>query len=379
MKLPSTDLNKIHTQGLYRQRIATIKNKGCAVFYGKDHIDFTSNDYLGLRQHPHIKKRLCDAAMEYGFGSGASAMISGCSPETEHLEEEFAQFIGYPKALLFQSGYHANLAVTSVLCNDAEIIFADKLIHASIIDGLRLSSLKFKRFPHQDFEALIHFKQCFQNSYCITEGVFSMEGDITNLEHLHHITKNKSIIIVDDAHGFGVFGTDGRGCINYHRLTYRQIPICIIPFGKAMAGMGAMVCAPEAMIEKLMQFSRSYIYSTALPPAIVSALRASLEILSTEQVRRDQLFENISLFNELCNKFDINVLSQDHTPIRSIVIGSNTKTLQVQKSLMNQGFWVSCIRPPTVVDNTSRLRISLSAMHTTKQVQNLVSALRKCL
>ena len=146
-----------------------------------------------------------------------------------------------------------------------------------------------------------------------------------------------------------------------------------------MAGIGAMVCASEAMIEKLMQFARSYIYSTALPPAIINALRASLEILSTEQVLRDQLFENISLFNDLCNKSDINVLSQDHTPIRSIVIGSNTKTLQVQKSLMNQGFWVSCIRPPTVVDNTSRLRISLSAMHTTKQIKNLVSALRKCL
>ena len=380
MKLVSTNIKNIRSQGLYRERIATIKNDGYALYRGKYCVDFSSNDYLGLRQHPAIKKKFSDSAMQYGFGSGSSAMVSGFSKETEHLEREFAQFVRYPRVLFFQSGYHANLAVMSVLCSRFQVVFADKWVHASIVDGLRLSSGQFKRFPHQDFEALIRLKQsCHHSSYCITEGVFSMQGDITNLNNLYHMTENKLDIIVDDAHGFGVLGVNGRGCIDYHQLTHQQVPVCIIPCGKAMAGIGAMVCATEEIIEKLLQFSRSYIYSTALPPAIASTLRTSLAILSTEDALRDQLFENIRFFNHLCHALDIKIISADLTPIRSIIIGSNAKTIKAQKSLLAKGFWVSCIRPPTVPDKTSRLRVSLSAIHTKQQIQTLVSTLSACL
>lgn len=352
--------------------------RGANVFVNnKQTIDFSHNDYLGLSQHPCVKKALSQAALDVGFGSGSSPMVSGYSEATETLEKQFARFIGYPKAMFFNSGYHANLAVTALLSQTADMLVADKYIHASMLDGCRLAGVKLKRYRHQDLAA---FKQVVSSlkapSFCLSEGVFSMDGDVTPLGLLHHQLKGTwHQLVIDDAHGFGVLGKNGRGSVSHSGLTAKEVPICIVPLGKAMGGMGAMVCADETIIEKLIQFSRSYIYSTALPPALSLALQTSLALLESADDLRTRLLDNIHSFNRRCRQIGLKLISEDDTPIRSLFIGDNHKACQIQQKLSAGGFWVSCIRPPTVPEGTARLRVSLSALHDQKTIEALFVAL----
>ncbi|WP_440615576.1 aminotransferase class I/II-fold pyridoxal phosphate-dependent enzyme [Cysteiniphilum sp. 6C5] len=377
-------LTAIKQNGRYRQRVFTqIKDK---LIHIDQHalINFSGNDYLGLSQHIEVKKKAQQAIECYGVGSTSSAIVSGSHYLIESLEHNMAAFVGYPRALLFNSGYHANLAVMSLLAmqgkgaKDAQAIVADKLVHASILDGIALSGANLKRYPHQNIDSLHSILQKHPEAkYVITEGVFSMDGDISPLRRFANVDHTK--LIVDDAHGFGVLGQSGRGAVDYAGLTFNDVPVMIVPCGKALGAMGAFVCASDEFIELLIQTARSYIYSTALAIPVVASLNASLNLIMHSDHLREKLFENISFFNQYAQKLGLNVVSDDLTPIRSIVIGDNQQTQNIQNLLKDKGFYVSCIRPPTVPQNSARLRISLSALHDTRDINALLDQLVRVL
>ncbi|WP_119343506.1 aminotransferase class I/II-fold pyridoxal phosphate-dependent enzyme [Facilibium subflavum] len=377
MKVAFNDINAYKRNNLYRHRRAFNRQGVCVCLDEASYIDFSGNDYLGLSQHPEIKKAFAESAQALGFGSTASAMVSGLSLATQNLENYFANLTGYPACLFFNSGYHANLAVFSVLGRSAGTIIADKLIHASIIDGVKLSGAKLKRFLHQDMQSLDKISQILQApGICATEGIFSMDGDITPLPLLHENCRQYGHgLIVDDAHGFGVLGENGIGSLDHHGLTAKEVLVYITPFGKACGGVGAMVCSSKKIIEQLTQFSRSYMYSTALPPAISQTLYVALELVKQSNDLRQKLFENIVFFNKQAEAYGFQLSASDSTPIRSVLIGEADKTYQIQQRLMEKGFLVSCIRPPTVPEKTCRLRISLTALHEKKHIASLFKAL----
>ncbi|WP_191092739.1 aminotransferase class I/II-fold pyridoxal phosphate-dependent enzyme [Cysteiniphilum sp. JM-1] len=374
------DLTAIKQNGRYRQRVFTqIQNKFIHI---DEHalINFSGNDYLGLSQHVEVKKQVQQAIEHYGVGSTSSAIVSGSHYLIEALEHDIAAFVGYPRALLFNSGYHANLAVMSLLAGKAkkeknvQTVVADKLVHASILDGIALSGAKLKRYPHQNTDSLrTILKKHPEAKYVITEGVFSMDGDISPLERLANVGLAK--LIVDDAHGFGVLGQSGRGAVSHAGFTFEDVPVMIVPCGKALGAMGALVCASEEFIELLIQTARSYIYSTALAIPVVAALNASLKLVMEGDCLRDKLFENIAFFNQYAQKLGLHVVSYDLTPIRSIIIGDNQQTQNIQSMLKDKGFYVSCIRPPTVPEHSARLRISLTALHDTGDITALLDQL----
>ncbi|WP_119328776.1 aminotransferase class I/II-fold pyridoxal phosphate-dependent enzyme [Cysteiniphilum halobium] len=377
-------LTTIKQNGCYRQRLFTqIQDKFIHI---DQHtlINFSSNDYLGLSQHVEVKKKAQQAIDRYGIGSTSSAIVSGSHYLIESLEHDMAAFVGYPRALLFNSGYHANLAVMSLLARkvkeakDSQTIIADKLIHASILDGIALSGAKLKRYPHQSINSLHDILQRHPEArYVVTEGVFSMDGDISPLAKL--ASAGNTQLIVDDAHGFGVIGQLGKGAVSHANLNIKDVPIMIVPCGKALGAMGAFVCGSDKLITLLMQTARSYIYSTALATPIVAALNASLHLIMKGDHLREKLFENISFFNQYAQKLGLNVVSHDLTAIRSIIIGDNQQTEKVQSILKNKGFYVSCIRPPTVPQNSARLRISLTALHDMHDIQQLLDELMRVL
>lgn len=372
-------LAEIAQQGKLRRRIFVKRtDKYISAGHKNRLLDFSSNDYLGLAQHDEVKKAAKEAIETYGVGSTSSAIVSGSFYLIEELEQEMAQFTGYPSALLFNSGYHANLAVMSLLSKESNTLMADKLVHASILDGISLGGAKLKRYPHQDLTALLSIQQKYPEAkYCITEGVFSMDGDISPLQDIVQSLNGTAHLVVDDAHGFGVLGQQGKGTVNHARLTHQEVPLMIIPCGKAMGAMGALVCGSRERIELLMQSARSYIFSTALAIPVVAALNQSLKLIQMGDGLRNQLFENISYFNHLAQKLGLNIVSSDLTPIRSVTIGENAKTEHIQEVLIQEGFLVSCIRPPTVPQNSARLRISITALHDRHDIKQLLDALVK--
>ena len=367
-------LTAIKQNGRYRQRVFTQIHDKFIHIDEHSLINFSGNDYLGLSQHIEVKKKAQQAIEHYGVGSTSSAIVSGSHYLIEALEHDMADFVGYPRALLFNSGYHANLAVMSLIGRNSQTVVADKLVHASILDGIVLSGAKLKRYPHQNIDSLHAILQKHPEAkYVITEGVFSMDGDISPLERFANTGLAK--LIVDDAHGFGVLGQLGRGAINYAGLTFEDVPVMIVPCGKALGAMGALVCASEKFIELLIQTARSYIYSTALAIPVVGALNASLKLVMKGDHLRDKLFENIAFFNQYAQRLDLHVVSYDLTPIRSIIIGDNQQTQNIQSMLKDKGFYVSCIRPPTVPEHSARLRISLTALHDAGDIKALLDQL----
>ncbi len=371
-------LTVIKHSGRYRQRVFTqIQDK----FIHIDElglINFSGNDYLGLSQHVEVKKQAQQAIEYYGVGSTSSAIVSGSHYLIEALEHDIAAFVGYPRALLFNSGYHANLAVMSLIGKNAQTVVADKLVHASILDGIALSGAKLKRYPHQNIDSLHAILQKHpEANYVITEGVFSMDGDISPLAKLANVDPIQ--LIVDDAHGFGVLGQLGKGAVNHAGLNFENVPVMIIPCGKALGAMGALVCASDQFIELLIQTARSYIYSTALAIPVVAALNASLKLVMEGNYLRDKLFENIAFFNHYAQRLGLHVVSDDLTPIRSVIIGDNQQTQNIQNMLKDKGFYVSCIRPPTVPEHSARLRISLTALHDIGDIKALLDQLVRVL
>ncbi|MBC2799068.1 aminotransferase class I/II-fold pyridoxal phosphate-dependent enzyme [Francisella tularensis] len=336
-------------------------------------IDFTTSDYLNLSSAHNLKHAIVNGFDKYGFGSKGSNIVCGYTDETQQFEHEFAKFINYPRAIFFSSGFMANLAIYSTLFSKHDSILADKYIHASIIDGIKLSQAKLRRYKHQQLSQLQDIYD--GKSFITTEGVFSTSGSITQLDKLAKITPEK--LIVDEAHSFGVLGKNGRGAINSFRISYKNCPICVFPLGKAFGGVGAVVCTTEAIAEYLIQFARNYIYTTALPPMILKAALIQLKNLENANDNRVRLQQNITFFNELCDAKDLELVSKDLSPIRSIQLNNANLAIRLKDKLFENKIIVSCFRYPTVPKDQAILRFSLHSNNTFDQIQQALEIISK--
>lgn len=375
-------LNERREQNLYRMRKVIDSAQGAEVIVdGKRYLNFCNNDYLGLANHPDIVSAFKNAADEFGVGSGASHLVCGHSALHHRLEEQLAEFTGRPRALLFSTGYMANLGVINALLGNGDHIFEDKLNHASLLDAGLLSGARFQRFLHNDIENLetrlarTQADEGDGRKLIAVDGVFSMDGDCAPLPELAQLAqKHNAWLMVDDAHGIGVLGKNGGGCAEHFGLDINQLPILMGTLGKAFGTFGAFVAGSEALIETLIQFSRTYIYTTALPPAVAAATSKSLEIVQRETWRREHLQDLIAQFRRGAEQIGLRLFSSN-TAIQPLLIGAADEAMRWSNALAERGFWISAIRPPTVPANSSRLRITLSAAHSEKQIEQLLDAL----
>lgn len=378
------DLQQRRKQSLYRERITI--SSGCGEQLRVDDKqlhNFCSNDYLGLAGHRDIAAAFKQGVDTYGSGSGASHLISGHCQAHHALEEQLAEFTGRPRALLFSSGYMANLGVINALVGRTDQVLQDYLNHASLLDGGLLSRAKFQRYKHADCDDLAAKLRAADNGksrrkLVVTDGVFSMDGDLAPVQQLADIChQHNSWLMVDDAHGFGVLGATGGGLIEDANLSVDQVPVLIGTLGKSFGTYGAFVAGSDALIETLIQFARSYIYTTALPPAVAVATSASLQRVRSEQWRRDKLSQLIARFRHAAQQIGL-TLMDSQTPIQPILLGDDQRVMDSAATLREQGFIVGAIRPPTVPVGQGRLRITLCANHSEQQVDALVDALDKC-
>jgi 8-amino-7-oxononanoate synthase len=363
---------------LYRQRrLVGSAQQPLLHVEGKPLLAFCSNDYLGLANHPKVKQAFVRATESYGVGSGASHLVNGHSLEHHALEEELAAFTGRERALLFSTGYMANLGTVNALLGRSDAVFEDRLNHASLLDAGLLSGAQFQRFPHNDCEQLHKrlAKSEAARKLIVVDGVFSMDGDTAPLPELAALAdRHQAWLMVDDAHGFGCLGAQGGGCAEHFGLSADQLPILVGTLGKAFGTFGAFVAGSEALIETLIQFARTYIYTTALPPAVAAATRASLQLLQEEGWRREHLQALVQQFRAGAAERGL-TLMDSISPIQPIMLGSEKAALAVCQALEARGFWVPAIRPPTVPVGTARLRVTLSAEHTAEHVESLLNAL----
>ena len=371
------ELEQIKQQSLYRNRRVISSSQGDKIeIGGKPVINFSSNDYLGLANHPEVIKSFKKATDKYGVGSGSAHLICGHSQSHHALEQELAEFTGRDRVLLFSTGYMANMGVISALLNRGDQVFEDRLNHASLLDGGLLSGARFKRYRHNDLTDLqgkIQDKE--GQSLIVTDGVFSMDGDLALLPELAKVAVDKNAwFMVDDAHGFGVLGETGGGVVEHYGLTQQQVPILMGTLGKAFGTFGAFVAGSDVLIETLIQKARTYIFTTAMPAAIAEATRTSLKLLAADSWRREKL-------NLLTLRFSLGAkqlgfqLIPSNTAIQPILIGENQRAIDISEDLLAKGFLVSAIRPPTVPKGKSRLRITFSANHQVQQVDQLLNAL----
>ncbi len=365
-------------EGLYRKRyLLEGPQMVTPVIQGRSYISFCSNDYLGLANHPEIVRAFKHAADKFGVGSGASHLVVGHSYHHHCLEEELADFVGRERALLFSTGYMANLGVVSALLGRNDILFEDRLNHASLVDAGILSRARLRRYRHGDHRSLEEQLDVSKSGrkLVLTDGVFSMDGDMAPLRELVGCTvKCGGWLMVDDAHGLGVVGATGRGVIEQQCIDVRDVPILIGTLGKAFGTFGAFAAGSESLIETLIQNARSYIYTTALPPAVAAATRASLKIVREEHWRRQHLQALIQRFQRGLVECNLPVPSSTN-PIQPIVLGDSKKTLDASNALRKRGIFVTPIRPPTVPNGTARLRITFSAAHTPAHVDLLIESL----
>jgi len=371
-------LNLRREEHLYRTRLNVAS--GCSSTLsveGRSLINFCSNDYLGLAGHPDISLALKQAADIYGTGSGASHLVSGHSVVHQELEEQLAEYTGRPRALLFSTGYMANIGAINALIGRRDLILQDQLNHASLLDGGRLSQADFKRYKHVDMASLEQRleQSSAERKLIVTDGVFSMDGNLAPLREISSLAKKHSAwLMVDDAHGVGVLGQQGGGLVEEFNMSVEEVPVLVGTLGKSFGTFGAFVAGSEALIETLIQYSRSYIYTTALPPAIAAATIASLQIVREETWRRDKLGQLVARFRRGAKQIGLQ-LAESNTPIQPVLINNDEKVMQVGQQLRAAGFLVGAIRPPTVPVGTGRLRITFSANHSEEQVDQLVAAL----
>ena len=365
-------------QQLYRRhRITESSQQALMVIDGKKLFNFSSNDYLGLANHPDIVLSFKAAVDVYGVGSGSAHLISGHSKAHQELEEYLAYFTGRERSLLFSTGYMANIGVLNALTERGDIIYADRLNHASLVDGALLSKAGTKRYQHNDMRSLESQIQTQKkrNGLIVSDGVFSMDGDIANVHQLSEIAKNhQAWLMIDDAHGFGTLGTTGGGLLQQQKLGQNEVPILMATLGKAVGTVGAFIAGSEALIEYLIQTARSHIFTTALPAAIAVATLTSLKIIRKENWRREKLKALIKQFKQGALEQGIILMPSD-TAIQPIMVGSSEKAVGISQQLLAKGFLVSAIRPPTVPVNTARLRITLSADHSEAMVERLLVSL----
>lgn len=356
---------------------------------------FCRNDYLGLSSHPKVKLSLVKAVEKYGVGSCSSQVISGYSEAHQLLEEELADFLGYEKVLLLSTGYMANLAVLGVMGKFYDTIYQDKLNHASLIDGGLIYKSKLVRYPHQDYkilekklknESLNNLKETNKlnilnkteknnRTLIITEGVFSMQGNMADLNTLFKISKDyAATLMLDDAHGIGVMGNKGRGTMEVFGLKPQDVPILVGTFGKAFGGFGAFVASSNILIDSLIQTARPFLYTTSLPAALMEAMRSSLQLIIEEPERRQKLHHLIQYFRQKAKELELKFLPS-HTPIQVLLVNATAKLITLHSRLKKLGLGVGMIRPPTVPKGTDRLRIILNALHTEQDIDYLLENL----
>lgn len=364
-------------QNLYRFRQPFDGAQGAIVqFHGKSYINFCSNDYLGLASHPKIAEAAQLGIQKFGVGSGASHLVCGHHEQHQLLEEELAALTGRESALLFSTGFMANIGTINALVDQQDSVFQDKLNHASLLDGGLHSGANFRRFPHKNYSRLQQLLEKSQSrrNLVVSDAVFSMDGDECDAKQLANLCQSKAWLMLDDAHGFGVFGKNGAGFAEQQNLTQQQLPILMATFGKALGTCGAFVAGSKQLTETLIQHARSYIYTTAMPAAMAMATRQSLNILQQEPERREHLKQLIAFFQKNCVQLGLPVM-QSNTAIQPLVVGDETSCLQISQSLKESGLMVVAIRPPTVPKGTSRLRVTLTAQHQLSQVEQLLERL----
>lgn len=372
------------SQDLYRVRRTLNSPQSTHIeLDGKRLLNFCSNDYLGLANHPEVIRACKEGLDHYGVGSGASHLVVGHSHPHHALEEELAAFTGRSRALLFSSGYMANVGTLGALLGKGDGVFEDRLNHASLLDGGLNSGARFKRYPHLEVSALdsmLPEQEDGQRSFIVSDGVFSMDGDCADLPELIKLTeKSAAQLMIDDAHGFGVLGSKGGGLVQYHQerginITEDNLPVLVGTLGKAFGTQGAFVAGSDTLIETLIQFCRPYIYTTAMAPALAAASRQSLLLLQQENWRREKLQQLIKTFRTCCESLSYN-LTSSMTPIQGVILGDAALTLKASQLLEQKGIYVSAIRPPTVPPGSARLRVTLSAAHSEEHLQSLLQAL----
>ncbi len=373
-------LAELDARGLRRQRrIAGRAGSGAADIDldGRRCVDFCSNDYLGLAAHPQVVDTFIAAAREQGVGARASHLITGHQDEHEALERELAAWTGRERALVFSTGYMANLGLAVALATRESSVYGDRLNHASLIDGGRLSRATLHHYPHGDAAALERqlLAQGSGHALVLTDGVFSMDGDLAPLPELAEVcARQGAFLAVDDAHGLGVIGASGRGILEHYGLSPAEVPALVGTFGKAFGSFGAFVAGGQELIETLIQRARTYIYTTALPPAVAAATRAALAVSIAEPWRRERVLALTRRFRELAHAAGL-PLADSATPIQPILLGRANAAVRASQALLERGFFVAAIRPPTVPADTSRLRVTLSAAHRDADVEGLVAAL----
>ncbi|MDD5329924.1 MAG: 8-amino-7-oxononanoate synthase [Sulfuricella sp.] len=376
------ELKDLAANGLSRRRRVVESAQGARVVEGgREYLSFCSNDYLGLANHPALIEALRQAAGQYGVGAGASHLVCGHSAAHHQLEQELAAFAGQPAALLFSTGYMANLGIVAALAGRGGEIFADKLNHASLNDAALLSRAKLTRYPHLDLDMLERrlAASTARRKLVVTDAVFSMDGDLAPVPELAALCeRHDALLLLDDAHGFGVLGEGGRGVLEHFSLLAPRPSriIYMATLGKAAGVFGAFVAGPAVLADYLVQRARPYIYTTAMPPPLATALSASLKLIAAEPWRRERLRDSIAALKTGL-KLTRWRLMESATPIQPLVIGANRETLAVSEALRERGIWVPAIRPPTVPKGEARLRISLSAAHSLEDVARLVEALNE--
>lgn len=345
---------------------------------GRELLNFCSNDYLGLAQHPRMIAALRDAAGE-GAGSTASHLVCGHGAQHAALETELADWLQAPRALLFGSGYMANLAVVQALLGDGDACVQDKLNHASLIDAARLAGCAHKRYPHADAAAAGRQLASHADGAALlaSDGVFSMDGDVAPLRALAAIARaQQATFYVDDAHGIGVIGTAGRGSIDAVGLDGNDVPLRLVTFGKALGSAGAAVIGDADLIAHLAETARPYIYTTALPPAQAAATREAVRIAREGDDLRERLHANIDRLKSGARARGLRLMASE-TPIQPLLVGDDANALAMAAALEASGYWVAAIRPPTVPEGSARLRIALSAAHDAPQIDGLLDALSR--
>jgi len=368
-------------QQLYRARQTLDGPQGVVVSIdGRDYLSFCSNDYLGLANHPQLIAAFKEGVDRFGVGSGAAHLITGHSYAHQALEEELAAFVGRPRALLFSTGYMANLGVVTALTGRGDEIFEDRLNHASLIDAAALSAAKLVRYPHNDMQALQQKLSASQarQRLIASDGVFSMDGDCARLVPMQALARRSDAwLLVDDAHGFGVLGEQGRGWCADQLGTGADNLVLMATLGKALGTGGAFVAGSEALIETLIQQARTFIYTTAAPPALAWATRAALHLVQEGGDMRERLLRNIDYFRRGAAELDVPLMASE-TAIQPVVVGAAGAAMALSAALRQRGLLVTAIRPPTVPQGGSRLRVTLSASHSTEQLDRLLGALADC-
>lgn len=366
-------------QGLYRRRRVTTPGAGGRIRVdGRDCLNFSANDYLGLAADPRLAEAAREGLRDYGTGSGAAHLITGHSPAHHELEAVLAEFTGRARALLFSTGYMANIGIAQALAGRGDTVIEDKLNHASLLDGALTSRARLLRYQHADPAALAaRLDQARGRRLVMTDSVFSMDGDVAPMAELARVCRDGGgWLMADEAHGLGVLGPEGRGAVAEAGLDGDDVPILMGTLGKALGGFGAFVAGSETLIEYLIQHARSYVYTTATPPAMACAVTRALTICREEAWRREKLGELIEVFREACGEQGV-TLMPSRTPIQPVWVGDSEDAVTLSEALLEAGFLVQAIRPPTVPSGSARLRVTLSAAHEADQVQALARAVAR--